>query len=401
MTETIEAYRDAENSKDLFTGSMLQSVHNAITSYIQAPITQYAQDPATWGNQLTSAADAIDTVYDALATWPALSLRGRTIAAGQAANQYITAAEKALTGLHDEAARLQEEVDEFKRNFHHDIVDLNSTSAEKMAQVKAEADSSIENVKLEMSALELTMTEYRTNLETLQTQTEATLDDKLSKSEEWLTDKLEYTIEEALDSLSERTDSAVEKSEADNKQIASLLAEASTLTQETRNLAESFAKKAVANDFQQNALNKSVAGWIWDIIGLLSGTIPLGFVLYHFMTNDLAGESVAAVTTSRIGVSLAAVGVAALCFHRGSVNHKESRLAKRTALRVETVHPFLANLDPDVRKAVLEGMADQIYLRGILDPENKNDDSDAGNLLTNYLTDFLERKKAEGDKAEA
>jgi hypothetical protein len=55
----------------------------------------------------------------------------------------------------------------------------------------------------------------------------------------------------------------------------------------------------------------------------------------------------------------------------------------------------LANLDADVQQAVLEGMADQIYLQGRLDQpgtESKGDEERA--FLKKYLDKVLERKEA-------
>jgi hypothetical protein len=130
--------------------------------------------------------------------------------------------------------------------------------------------------------------------------------------------------------------------------------------------------------------------------------VPLGLVLYHFLTVTNIGDNLAALTLSRVGVSAAAVGIAALCFHRGSQNHKESRIAKRTDLRVRTVRPFLANLEPEVRDAVIEGMADQLYLQGkmeTLGPEEGVDKEE--NLLSRYLKDRRLRKAITDGDTEA
>jgi len=127
------------------------------------------------------------------------------------------------------------------------------------------------------------------------------------------------------------------------------------------------------------------------VAGLGIGGGPLILLLIHFFQVEPgAGTTSTSLTLSRVGISIAAVGLAALCFRRGTSNHKEARRAKRADLRLSTVHPFIANQDPDFQRAVLEGMADRIYLQGILDDAEADADP---NILETALARVRERGK--------
>ncbi|MBZ4559892.1 hypothetical protein GBO17_13225 [Mycobacterium avium subsp. hominissuis] len=396
MIATVESYKESENSKDLYTGTMLQQVYNAITQYVSNEISQYAQDPATYPTRLTNAAGNVDTVFDELAKWPALSTRGRAVAAGQAAAQYAEASTEALAKFREQANTLAERVTTLHARVDEELGQLETRRDQTVEELQEKSNREIESLRSQVLTLENLISEHTQRLETATVATENTLTQKLQEFEQWSKEQVEEKIGGEIRSIQDATDSTVARTKAGLDGVLSLLRETETLTQQTRNLVQSFAERAVADDYQKNARNKSVAGWFWDILGFIAGAVPLSIVLFHFLVSTNGPDSLVSLTLTRVGLSVAAVGVAALCFHRGNQNHKEARLAKRTDLRVRTVHQFLANLDSDVQQAVLEGMADQIYLQGRLDEpgsESPPDSDNEHNFLKRYLDKVIERRE--------
>ncbi|POY15249.1 hypothetical protein C3476_25210 [Mycobacterium kansasii] len=395
LIATVEAYRDAENNKDLFTNTMLQSVYNAITQYVINQLAQYVQDPATYPTHLTSAAENVDSVYDELAKWPALSTRGRAVAAGQAAAQYAEASADALAKFSEQVNEIGEKVTALRARIDDELAQVQTARDETVEQLQEKTNTEIESLRSQVVDLENSISEHTKRLETLTDSTENSLEAKLEEFGEWSKEQVDERIGDEIKAIRNESDSAVARTKAGLEEVQTLHRETEKLTKQTRNLVQSFAERAVADDYQKNARNKSAAGWFWDILGFIAGAVPLSLVLYHFLTVTNGPDSIASLSLMRVGISVAAVGVAALCFHRGSQNHKESRLAKRTDLRVRTVHQFLANLDPDVQQAVLEGMADQIYLQGRLDEPGSDaeSDNDDRNLLMRYLSKVVERRE--------
>lgn len=395
MVTTVEAYRDAENSKDLFTNTMLQSAYNAVTQYVVSPLAQYVQDPAAQAASLPNAADNVDTVYDELAKWPALSTRGRAVAAGQAAAQYEEASTKALGAFNDQTGELRTQLANLRSEFDEQVDQVRQSRVAEMETLSQAANQQLETLSVQIGGLEARVEQHREKVEALTTSTEANLQDQIDTFEANAQQEISETIAVELKAIRDKTDSTVAATRKSRDDVDTLHSEVAELTKQTRNTVEAFARRAVADDYQKNARNKSFAGWFWDIIGFAVGTVPLILVLWHFLAIPDSPNSVANLTLTRVGISAAAVGVAALCFHRGRQNHKESRLAKRTDLRIRTVHEFLANLDPDVQQAVLEGMADQIYLQGRLDdPGDTSSGSERAerNLLQKYLDKVIERR---------
>ncbi|MBP2454624.1 hypothetical protein [Mycolicibacterium lutetiense] len=388
LVATLDAYREAENNKDLFTNTMLQSVYDAMVQYVLNMLSQYVQDPATYAGSLTSAADNVDTVHEQLARWPALSLRGRAVAAGQAAGQYEDASKEALARFSVQVEEIGEKVTGLRARIDDEVEQVQQVRSEAIQELQTNVDTHLTSVKEQVVEIENAVSGHLKTLENLTDKTEESLKDRLAEFGEWSRTEAADSIREAINELREDTAKSVAETKAALEETKRLHNETAELEKQTRNTAEALAQRAVADDYQKNARNKAFAGWVWDVLGFVVGAVPLGFVLYHFLTVTDNTDNLAALTVSRVGVSAAAVGVAALCFHRGSQNHKESRIAKRTDLRVRTVRPFLANLEPDVRDAVIEGMADQLYLQGKMETLGPQEGAEAEeNLLARYLKD--------------
>lgn len=342
LVELLEAHRGTEDVRG-YTPTMLATVQSQLAANVQANLAQYVTDPDTYQTYLRTAADQVDSVLDQMAAWPPLPAKGAAIAAGQAAAAYEKSTKAALDTLTEERDQAIAAV-----------ADLKATVAEQTSAIAAA-------------------------LAKFETDSGAALEEKL---------------DEAAQSHVDRVASTVGQIESDRSVAAEQLASLTKMELEGRQVLESLANRAVAKGYRKAALNKAIAGWVWDLVGVVVGGAPLVLLLIHFFKVDGDDASTESLWLARVGISIAAVGLATLCFHRGSVNHAESRRAKRADLRLTTVHPFIANEDDDFKRAIVEGMAERIYLHGKLDEEAADPDP-------SILEKLIERVQKRRESAEA
>jgi hypothetical protein len=339
LTETIKAHRQ-EDPRRYSTG-MLDNVHIRIAANVQPHLSQYAKDPDGFAPYLRTAADGIDTVLEQLGTWPALSPKGAAQAAGRAYSQYESSVKCSLEALQADRDRLHRQLD--------GIREAAAAESATMTKYKRELEKEIKD-SLETRVSDATE-HYRANL-----------------------DGLEETLVAAVLGAS--------------RDLASL----EEMQGRGANVLAALTQRAVADNYGKNARNKAFAGWTWDILGLAVGGVPLGLVLVHLFRSDSTVLASTTLTLTRLGIALAAVALAYFCFLRGSVNHRESRRAKRADLRLRTVHGFVANQPEEVKEAILEGMANRIYLQGILENDDARDTARVD--LTTYLARARARRQA-------
>lgn len=227
---------------------------------------------------------------------------------------------------------------------------------------QTEANERIAELNTQIDALKVSVNDLETELVTLR---EMAADDVTAK------------VEQVGDALLAETRAAFAEPLAETRSakatVDAELAEIRALKLEALNIAEALSEKAVAKDYAENARNKSIAGWVWDVAGTVMGAFALGLLGYHLLSAST--EATVPSAMSRLAVAIAGIGLAALCFVRARSFHAEARLAKRTQIRVDTVRGFVANLDPETREAVVEGMAERIYMLGQLDPVGSDDPS--------------------------
>ena len=338
LIETINAHQQ-EDARRYSTG-MLDSVHIQIAANVQPHLSQYAQDPDGFASCLQAAAAGIDAVVEQMGAWPPLSPKGAAQAARRAYSQFATSVKLSLESLQADRDQLQ-------------------------LQLAAIRDA--------VAAESVTMTEYKRELEN---EIKDSLETQISAATE--------NYREHLDGLEETLVAAVLEASRD-------LASLEEMRGRGANVLTALTQRAVADSYGEDARNKAFAGWIWDVLGLAVGAGPLAVLLIHMFQSDSNILSSTTITLTRLGIALAAVGLACLCFLRGSINHRESRSAKRADLRLRTVHGFIANQPEEVKEAVLEGMANRIYLQGILESE---DDRGGGAELATYLARARARRQA-------
>lgn len=325
LVEVLAEHHDVEDARPYSVG-MLDRVQSGLTN-IQTNLAQYETDPETYRSSLQVAADQVDLVLDGMNGWPQLTARAAAISAGIAASNYEKASKAALADLESRVSGLSEASDSLK-------------------------------------------TDFATFLETQRAEDEESFESFINSEKTKLSELAEQLA----------GDAAVGREKKD---------QLDSMEQQGRKVLEAVATRAVARDYAENARNKAVAGWIWDVLGLLVGALSVGFLLYHLFANDAPTGSVPLALT-RLAVSIGGVGIAALCFHRGSGNHAESRRSKRAHIRLSTAGPFMVDQDPVFRDAVLQGMADRIYLQGILDDEG------GGRFDASLLDTLIARVKRRG-----
>ena len=337
LVETIDAHRQEDPRR--YSTRMLDNVHIHIAAHVQPHLSQYARDPDGFAPHLRTAADGIDAVLEQLGTWPPLSPKGAGQAARRAHSQCEASMKVSLEALQADRDQLLRQVE-----------DIRQAVAVTITQYKGELEKEIkDSLERQISAA---TENYRANL-----------------------DELEETLMTAVLGAS--------------RDLASL----DEMRSQGANVLTALTQQAVADSYGENARNKAYAGWTWDLLGLTVGGVPLVILLAHYFSSDSNVLSSTTITLTRLGIAVTAIGLACLCFRRGSVNHRESRRAKRADLRLRTVHGFIANQPEEVREAVLEGMANRIYLQGNLDGD---DDHDAGRVeLATYLARSRARHQAD------
>lgn len=302
LVATLAAHRDVEDAR-AYTPGMLDATLPVLTAGVQASLNLYVADPETNPDALRVAGEQVDSVVGAMATWPPLSQKGTAIAAGQAAAAYEKAAKGALEVLSDQADTLTAQLG------------LLASQAQTAAQAQADANDTV--------------------------------------------------IQELVGKTVASTTAMGKAMEGLHGEASETLARMKELEGEGENIVARIATKGVAKDYAGDARRKAFAGWIWDFFGVAIGLIFGGLLLQHLFSNDAPADGIPLGLT-RLAVSVGGLGLAALCFARGRSNHIEARRSKRAHLRLSTAGPFVANMDEEFQDVVLEGMADRIYLQGIL-----------------------------------
>lgn len=312
-----------------YTPTMLSNAQRALEGNVLPALAQYSLVAADV-LYLRTAAEHVDTVLDQMGAWPPLTSKGAASAAGKAAKRFEQASQSALDELELRIGELRADLDALKS----DAATTRAAAADQLTRFDAHATAQL---------------------------------DELRKS-------FIYGVAEVKHD--------VEKHREDAR---GSLEHLQTMEAEGRNLVHAVAAKVVAANYRKDAINKAVAGWVWDCLGLAVGGTSVILLLVHLFDGK-AGDATTPVAITRLAVSIAGVGLAYLCFRRGTLNHQESRRSKRADIRLSTVQPFIANQAPEFRSAVIEGMADRIYLQGLLDEGGDHEPDLIGGLVERVLT---------------
>ncbi len=342
IVELLKSHKSADDVRG-YTPMMLDAAARPFEGDLFTNLQQYAVDPKTYARSLLAAADSVDNVLDGMANWPS-NPRGAAIAAGQAFAAYERSVTKAMSELNDSR----------------------TITSEGLSELSSEIQ------------------EEREAISTLRADFESTADDSISKA-----------IAEAEDKYLERTADSVDEIRERLERSKVLIQQLEEQSTRGNRLVEAIGKKAVAQDYRTNARNKSFSGWVWDSIGLVIGGASLLLLLRHLF-DEGAREVDTSLALTRVAVSIAGVGLAALCFARGRDNHAESRRSKRADIRLSTVTSFVAQQDEEYQDALVQAMADRIYLQDIVDSPDPYDPT----LMEKAVEKLRERRAAREDDDE-
>jgi archaellum component FlaC len=167
------------------------------------------QDPATYATNLSTAADNVDRVYEQLARWPALSLRGRAVAAGQAAGQYEDASKEALARFREQVEEIGEKVTGLRARVDEEVDQVQQVRSEAIQELQTNVETELTSVKHQVVGIESAVNAHLKTLENLTEETEGSLKERLADFGEWSRTEAADNIREAIDELRDDTAKSV------------------------------------------------------------------------------------------------------------------------------------------------------------------------------------------------
>lgn len=205
-------------------------------------------------------------------------------------------------------------------------------------------------------------------------ETLSSLDASRTKVAEKLTalETEQQNLEQRHTKLGSKLDATLTEQEKDwNEALTAARNSASEAVEDLRRLRDDAANmvnetttSTVALQYDGYARQATTRALWYDGIGAAFGLGGLA-VLFVFSQQSSDDLSVAAAFT-RMAVTIGAITIGGFLGARGAVQHKEAREAKRTALALSRISPFIANLPPDAREILMIETADRIFTRGEL-----------------------------------
>ncbi|WP_156380599.1 MULTISPECIES: hypothetical protein [unclassified Rhodococcus (in: high G+C Gram-positive bacteria)] len=359
LKSVLQHLREHQESgtSDLISEQMLASTQSALAQVISV-LTTYLNDPISYANYLKSAADQLDQVLDQLAKWPPLPAQGQARAAGRTFKEHDKAARDALDDLN---------------NYYQKLKEKNENLMAEFESLKSQIGQTLENTRVSLEERE---GEYSEAVRLVELSGQEAFDRAIARDLSDRVTQIENVVQRSDEQLL-RAESAAKKAEEhrDSSEVA----------------ASWIAEQAVATDFGRQARNKAVAGWFYDILGAVTGGVPLILLLVHFLNDSTVDGNAFSVSVARASVTIAALVIAGYFFSRGSTNHRQARNSKSADIRLRLLEAFLARLGEEEAAEVRRGMAETIFLRGKLSDEepdggrrlitlfgrNASDDSDS------------------------
>lgn len=364
LKTALELLREHQQKgvKVFYTKSMLDNVDATLGNQVNANLASFVNDSASYGSAVNDAATHVENVFAFVAQWPSLPAGGQANAAGRAFGEYKREAELAIENLQEKNTELETEVKKLRSQITDVETQVNSVSSAYNTSLGERENEYVEAInRVENSGQEA----Y----------------DKAIQAD------VESRVE-ALEKLEKQARRHVEGAES-----AQLEAEEFAIS--SKDSADWLAQRAVATDFGQQARRKSAAGWVYDVLGAVVISVPLTFVLLHFLNNQGGTDGTVAVSLTRLSIIIGAVILGGYLFSRGATNHRQARASKSADIRLRTVEAFISKLDPNQQMAIRNGMAETIYLHGRL----ADDEPDSPNPFARLLDKFGAKDDA-SDKPE-
>lgn len=315
--------------------SHLQQVNNALDTYVASPDNnrQYLASAAGSVVNVTSLARAHLVPFIPDKTQRALK----------------TATTRYKDALDAEVDRLKAEVDAVTEEL----------AAEKQQR---EADEAAATERL--SALTETIAERERRIDALELKLSAQLDQQRTAFEDEAASRAaafkeaEAAREDAEETRIEVADTAAAKArENQNLQASALIEKLEAYNKQAAALVDTTSRHAIAGDYGTWASNQAKAAFRWTIATVVIGLATVGGLIYA--VGSAANDSIQ-FTVYKTSISVIGLIVAAYCARQAAEHRKEERTAKRLALDLAALEPFLEQIDDP--KELREEIARRVFV---------------------------------------
>lgn len=325
-------------------GSHLQQVLNALDSYLA--------DPDGNRQYLASAAGYILNVTTNARTQLVPFVPDEAQRAAKAASTRFKNA------LDAEVQRLKAEVDAL---------------SEQLAGEKQQREADDEAAQERLSALTATIAEREATVDTLTTKLNAQIDLQRTSFEQEAAARAE-TFKEAEAGREEVEGTRIEAAEAalakareeQAAEAAALIAKLETYKAQAAALVDTTSRHAIAGDYGTWASNQAEAALRWTVATVVIGLGTVAGLIYA--VGSAADDSIQ-FTIYKTSISVVGLIVAAYCARQAAEHRKEERTAKRLALDLAALEPFLEQIDDP--KELREEIARRVFVPERLAPDGE------------------------------
>ena len=214
-------------------------------------------------------------------------------------------------------------------------------------RVTSAASEAVEGVGKERARLEKTLADLAT---------------QISVAQEQLT-----TIDvESKTQIQEQTRSWTAALTARQDESGEVMGELRSIRDEARRVLHETTGDATGTEYDVYAAGRRRTAYVYDAAAAAFGLGGLIVLLIFLHDNRSASNPDALVVAARLGVTTGAIIIGGFLASRGALEHKEAREAKRTALALSRMSPFIVNLPRDAQEVLTVETADRIFTRGEL-----------------------------------
>jgi hypothetical protein len=316
-------------------GAHLQQVLNALDAYLS--------DPDGNRQYLASAAGYVVNV----------TAHARTHLVPFVPDEAQRAAKAASTryknALDAEVDRLKSEVD---------------SVSEQLAGEKRQREADDEAAQERLAALTATIAEREAAMDTLTTKLNAQIDSQRTSFEQEAAARAETykaaeaAREEVEETRIEAAEAAVAKArEEQAAEALALIEKLETYKTQAAALVDTTSRHAIAGDYGTWASNQASAAFKWTLATVVIGLGTVGGLIYA--VGSAANDSIQ-FTIYKTSISVIGLIVAAYCARQAAEHRKEERTAKRLALDLAALEPFLEQIDDP--KELREEIARRVFV---------------------------------------
>lgn len=365
VAEYVDALRDSDPvllepqfMQDLY--AHLQQILNALDAYLKNPDAQ---------QYLASAASSVANVTAVVRQHVVPFSPDEAHRAAKAAST------RYRNSLDAEVERLKGEVDAMRVGLAKEKTEREQEARAVAAQQQAAEDASSER----LAVLSETIAERERRIEALELKLSAQIDQQRNAFEvEAASRAAAFKESETLreDSESERLEAAKESSktarEAQDHAAQKLMDALETYKSQAAALVDTTSRHAIAGDYGTWASNQATAAFRWTVVTVVIGIATVAGLIYA--VGSAANDSIQ-FTVYKTSISVIGLIVAGYCARQAAEHRKEERTAKRLALDLAALEPFLEQIDDP--KELREEIARRVFV-----PERQSGGEGEGSVRT-------------------